>query len=334
MSHCDEDSLSLLALGEPASPGDQRHLAGCTDCSAELAALRAVVQSARAELGGVLVHEADGDDATEGTPVTPIPPPSRVWDNIAAATGVTTRPRLEVVMASSQPAGAPPLAHPLASRNGAGPLTASSPAPEAASAGSVPGDPAEAGAPPAEPSPEQPRVVAPAPGSGPDAPRPAPRASAPRLPRQRRESGTLIGLAAVALIVGLLGGFGLANYLREQAPSTVASPSVITGTTLAGLPLNPAAAGDATVVQTATGRKLDVDVRRLEATSGFYEVWLIDPTVTRMVSVGVLQGAKGEFAVPDGLDLAAFPIVDVSIQGYDSTGGHSGKSVLRGKLRA
>jgi hypothetical protein len=142
----------------------------------------------------------------------------------------------------------------------------------------------------------------------------------------------LIGIGAAALIVGLMGGFGLAEY-RQQEPASVASPAVIAGTVLRGLPLAPAAAGDATVIQTAAGRKLEVDVRRLGKTSGFYEVWLINSTVTRMVSVGVLEGSEGQFTVPDGVDLAQFPLVDISIQGFEDTGQHSGKSVLRGELR-
>src|SRR5690242_10952660 len=101
MPHCDEETLSLLALGESFGPGqeaDARHLATCDDCQGEIEALRVVVDDARAALHDVLQpDQADGRDATEGSPVTPIPPPARVWDAIAAATGVSVHARPEQV---------------------------------------------------------------------------------------------------------------------------------------------------------------------------------------------------------------------------------------------
>ena len=75
-------------------------------------------------------------------------------------------------------------------------------------------------------------------------------------------------------------------------------------------------------------------MRRLDPAQGFYEVWLISPDVTHMVSVGVLQGTTGDFALPQGIDLRQYPLVDISIQTYADNGAHSGKSVLRGTLRA
>jgi hypothetical protein len=301
MSHCDEDTLSLLALGESSSPADATHLESCAQCRAELEALRSVVNTVRTELTGVLLREDDGRDLTEGTPVTRMPPPARVWERIVDATGVTTRARPEMVAGGEDVVNGASVASPVVDE--AAPIAQSDP-----------------------PEPE-PVTAAPAP--------------APRLPQQRsmaahrparRDTGTLIGIAAVALIIGVLGGFGISTWVQDRS-ETVASSAVVAQTSLAGLPLAPAAAGDASIVQTTTGRRLDVDVRRLDPAQGFYEVWLINSDVTQMVSVGVLQGAKGDFALPEGIDLRKFPLVDISIQSYQDKGAHSGKSVLRGTLR-
>ena len=50
-----------------------------------------------------------------------------------------------------------------------------------------------------------------------------------------------------------------------------------------------------------------------------------------MQSLGALDGADG-FAVPAGLKITDFPLVDVSIEPIDGNPAHSSKSVLRGRL--
>ncbi len=66
-------------------------------------------------------------------------------------------------------------------------------------------------------------------------------------------------------------------------------------------------------------------------TTGYLELWLIDPTVTRLVSLGPLR-TDGIYDIPAGVDPAAFPIVDVSVEPVDGDPTHSGDSVLRGEL--
>lgn len=66
MEHVDEDTLALLALGEPATDAERAHVAGCGRCSAELAELSAVVA-----VGRVTVP-ADA----------PTAPPPQVWARI------------------------------------------------------------------------------------------------------------------------------------------------------------------------------------------------------------------------------------------------------------
>lgn len=65
---------------------------------------------------------------------------------------------------------------------------------------------------------------------------------------------------------------------------------------------------------------------------GYREVWLIDTGVERLVSLGILVGVEGEFDLPAGVDLAEFPIVDVSLEPFDGDPAHSGDSIVRGQL--
>jgi hypothetical protein len=53
--------------------------------------------------------------------------------------------------------------------------------------------------------------------------------------------------------------------------------------------------------------------------------------VSKLVSLGPLR-RDGVYDLPAGLDPAAFPIVDVSVEPIDGDPAHSGDSVLRGEL--
>ena len=280
MLHCDEETLSLLALGEPGAADVEAHLAECPSCGGELAALRAVVNAARSPEPAAR-HSSELDDRFDENahPVHRVTPPPSVWTAIAAATGVEARPRPEEV---------------------------------ARHAGSV------------EPmpfiEPDAPKETA-----STRAPVPSPRSWRSRLDTR------LLAVAAAGLVFGLVGGVIGNRVLTDDGEPTA---PVIAATELAGLPAAPTASGKADVVRTAQGRTLDLDVRKLGAADGFYEVWLIDPTVTKMVPVGVLSGGQGRFVLPAGVDLADYPLVDVSVEPLDGNPAHSGKSVLRGTLRS
>lgn len=79
MPHCTPEQLGLAALGEPLPADDAAHLAACPACSADVAALRRPVE--------VLTAPSLAGPAPE------VAPPPRVWDAIAAATGVTSTPQ-------------------------------------------------------------------------------------------------------------------------------------------------------------------------------------------------------------------------------------------------
>jgi anti-sigma-K factor RskA len=92
------------------------------------------------------------------------------------------------------------------------------------------------------------------------------------------------------------------------------------------------ATGSARVLESTDGqRTLEVRVDKNEA-RGYQEVWLIAPDLSRLVSLGVMTSESGIFAVPAGLDLGDFPIVDVSDEPLDGNPAHSSVSIVRGTL--
>ncbi|WP_255595821.1 anti-sigma factor [Cellulomonas sp. C5510] len=147
------------------------------------------------------------------------------------------------------------------------------------------------------------------------------------LPR-RRARRALLAVAAAGLVVGgTAGGLVVAGLQRGDQEQVVAR------TVLDALP-GWAASGDAVVEEDLEGRR--TLVVRLEGgeADGFREVWLLDRDVTGLVSLGLLDGDEGRFAIPAGLDLGRYPVVDVSAEPDDGDPAHSGDSILRGELTA
>ena len=146
--------------------------------------------------------------------------------------------------------------------------------------------------------------------------------------RNRRRS---VLLALAAGVVGLLIGIGATAVVTagEDDLPVVASTEL---TVLA----DDSSGGDAEVLREGDGRVLELDVPTLTPdTKGFYEVWLLDEDAKRLVSIGLLdlsQGTKAHFAIPDDIDLATYPVVDVSVEPADGNPAHSGDSVVRGTL--
>lgn len=232
MLHCDDDELSLVALGEPASPEDETHLQQCARCQSRLDQMIAVVTSARG------ITDAD----------RPVMPPPEVWQSITTELGI----------------------------------------PETAGVTSI------------------------------DA------------ARSRRGARTWL-LAGAAAVVGLVVGGVVTAGLTSTAPAAevVASAS-----------LDPIAdsgfVGTAEVEQTGTGAVLHVAVPDLpQVEDGYYEVWMATSDTTTMVAIGTLSpGQDATFPLPSGMDVTAFPVVDVSVEHFDGDAGHSATSVVRGELQA
>ena len=106
-------------------------------------------------------------------------------------------------------------------------------------------------------------------------------------------------------------------------------PEVVASTDLELL--GDAGSGRAELVEEDGVYRLRVDTAGLDAGDGFLEVWVIDPDISQLVSLGPLR-PDGLYDLPPGLDPQDFPIVDVSVEPLDGDPTHSGDSVLRGQL--
>jgi len=139
----------------------------------------------------------------------------------------------------------------------------------------------------------------------------------------------LVGVAAG--IVGLVAGAGIvAGLLRDPA---------VSGTVVASAAMTDLATedsvGSARVEVLADGTEvLVLDTEFQDPADGYLEVWLIDPNIEGMVSLGHLTQAQETFVIPDGFEVAAFPIVDISVEMLDGVPTHSGDSVTRGILES
>ncbi|MBM6402264.1 anti-sigma factor [Phycicoccus sonneratiae] len=174
----------------------------------------------------------------------------------------------------------------------------------------------------------------PARGSAPDAASPVedaePAVVRPLRPAAggRRVSPWWLGVAAaVGLVVGGAGVAVVGRPAPEPSPSVLARASLDTLDTRQVL-------GNASAVRLDGHLDLDVDTPRLEAGSGYLEVWLINRDLRRMVSVGVLRPGEGtqRFAIDQTLLDQGYVIVDISREGFDDRPEHSGDSLARGTL--
>jgi hypothetical protein len=124
--------------------------------------------------------------------------------------------------------------------------------------------------------------------------------------------------AAVVLVVGLVA------VVDEPSERNVLASAALDR-------LGPAGTGDAELVDDDGDLVLQVTTDGLDAGDGFLEVWVIDPDVTKLVSLGPVR-PDGTYDLPPGLDPQEFPVVDVSVEPLDGDPTHSGDSVLRGVL--
>jgi anti-sigma-K factor RskA len=149
----------------------------------------------------------------------------------------------------------------------------------------------------------------------------------PTAQRTSRTSRTVWALsAAAAMAAATLVAISLRNGSQ---------PTVLASVVLSNANLSPRAlgsSGDATLSNDNGSLILHVEVSNLRTEpASYFELWMIDKDVKGMVSLGPFHG-NGDYRVPDGIDIAKFPIVDISIEPADGTPTHSGESAVRGKL--
>ena len=131
-------------------------------------------------------------------------------------------------------------------------------------------------------------------------------------------------VAAAAMVIGIVAG-----VVGAQLWPT-ATEQVLASATLEPFP-SWNASGSAQLAEVDGVRELLVD---LDARSGgLREVWLIDPETSGLLSLGLLDGATGQFKIPASVDLSRYSVVDISEEPNDGNPGHSGDSIVRGELR-
>jgi hypothetical protein len=316
MTHLDGDTLALVALAElELSPAERLHLAECPACAGELDALRHTVLIGRSAGSVNLIEPADA-----------------VWGRVHATLGlsgaVAAAPRLaDRAPAEPADAGARDTAETADARaRGTDPSSHA----RAAAIQNPTADPsADLSAtpptnPPTNPPPHSPSNPQPHSDSAP----------APLVDLSTRRRRTWLPVAAAACAVGIVGGIvGGAWWQSTRGP---ASEPVIAQAQLEALP-GWTASGSASVEEAADGRRdvvvdLAADVSADDSADGLREVWLLRADASGLVSLGLLDGATGRFSIPAGIDLAEFPVVDVSAEPADGNPAHSGDSIVRGTL--
>ena len=147
-------------------------------------------------------------------------------------------------------------------------------------------------------------------------------------PRRRVSWLTTAAAACIGLVVGGGAMFAATSGQRSTAPA----PAVVASASLAPLP-GSSATGNVQVVSTSSGPRVQVDVTGLAPGNGYYEVWLLDKDGKKLVALGALDGsARGSFAMPQGIAMTDYPVVDVSLQAPNGDPSHSHHSLVRGTL--
>lgn len=171
-------------------------------------------------------------------------------------------------------------------------------------------------------------LVAPAPSVAP-AVSDAPAAEVVDLAARRRRGWVLVAAAAAAVVL-VAGSVGLIRTREDSTQELVASVELDA--------LADRGTGEAELVEVDGEQRLVVRTADLgTAPEGtHFEMWLINPDITDMHSLGELPAGADvvEVEVPAGVDPGKFPIVDINVQQDDQVQ-HSGvdTSVLRGVLR-
>ena len=141
-----------------------------------------------------------------------------------------------------------------------------------------------------------------------------------------------VPLSAAAAVVVLAGVIWTATSNDSTSPAVELASAPLTELQGSG------AAASAALVRESDGL-LHVqlaDAKMPPAPDGFfYEIWLVDPGVTNPQSLSTgSMGDRVDFTVPDGVDPAEYPIIDVSLEPDDGNPAHAGvdHSVARGVL--
>lgn len=138
---------------------------------------------------------------------------------------------------------------------------------------------------------------------------------------------------AAAAAVGIVGGVGATLAVQQFGDES--GDEVVARAELEPLPTWDATGDAEVIVQPDGSRQLRVDMELAsDQPDGFREVWLLTPDVSRMVSLGELDGDTGTVPIPSWVDLDDYAVVDISLEPFDGQPAHSGDSIVRGPLEA
>lgn len=145
--------------------------------------------------------------------------------------------------------------------------------------------------------------------------------------RRRRRPWLMAAAAVAGIALGSAVTFGL---LQSGSQGELVAQATLAPVQDSGFQ------GSASVEQVDGQAVLVVSVPGLPSVSdGYYEVWMATSDTSTMVAIGTLNaGTEGRFTLPAGMDMATFPVIDVSVEQFDGDNGHSAKSVVRGELDA
>ncbi|MGO4490670.1 anti-sigma factor [Arthrobacter sp. 2YAF22_2] len=161
-----------------------------------------------------------------------------------------------------------------------------------------------------------------------------------RRPPQIRKRGPrrpswILGLAA-GVAIGAAGAWTALTLLGPAVPPVAAPTPPPTAAVVAEATLAPlaghSASGSAVVEKLPDGTRQLVVSLPEEKLTGFREVWVGSADLSKMVSLGVLGEGSGAFVIPGGVNLADYPVLDISNEPYDGNPAHSAESIARGKF--
>lgn len=145
-----------------------------------------------------------------------------------------------------------------------------------------------------------------------------------------------VGVAAA--VGAVLGGLVISVAGSDNStPAPVAAPQVVAQAQLASLPdgIDTVGRGTAAFEKNPDGTDILVlDTENLQQAEGYYQVWLINPETSGLISLGTVGSGAQQvtFPVPVGIDPKEFSVVDISDEPLDGDPNHSKVSILRGEL--
>ena len=171
-------------------------------------------------------------------------------------------------------------------------------------------------------------------------PRPRPtlhaRAVPPPASLRRRRVPRVALVAAAAVLVGSVGGAGVATALgerRDAPPESAVVDRVVTLEAVGAATYDgPRPAGEVQLGR-ADGRRTSITVLTHDLPAAdadhFYQAWLLEPASNKMLPLGVVSGSRTTFRVGDAL-LTRYAAIDLSLEADDGDPQHAAASVLRG----